>query len=86
MQLDWQLPSTTEYDYFRIERSTDGSYWSAYTEVSGEVTRKHETVLFQHLDTRPLPGTSYYRLVRIDLAGHEQHSTYVEVKVNVNSM
>ncbi len=86
VQLDWQLPTATEYDYFRIERSTDGSYWSAYTEVSGEGTLNDEAVQFRYVDTRPLSGTSFYRLVRIDLTGHEQLSTYAEAKVNVNSM
>ena len=83
--LDWQLPVGTEYDYFRVERSDDGSYWSALTEVAGG-TPGADGIHFTYFDGRPLPGTAFYRLVRVDLAGDEHPSTYTEILPNVNSM
>ncbi len=85
VQLDWQLPTATEYDYFRIERSADGSYWSALTEVAGG-TSDEGIMRFRYIDHQPLAGNSFYRLVRVDLAGGEHSSTFAEATINVNSM
>ena len=85
VRLDWQLPLTATYDYFRIERSTDGSYWTLFTEVVGG-SPDGDVLHFQHLDTRPPPSTRFYRLVLIDQVGQEQQSAMTEAPANVNSM
>ena len=78
VELYWEVASETENDYFRIERSTDGSAWTDIGEVSGNGTTKSYAA-FNFTDVRPSNDIIYYRLAQIDFDGTVNYSKTVVV-------
>lgn len=79
VNLRWDVASETENDYFRIERSSNGSQWTDIGEVAGNGTTQTYAA-FEFTDRSPLSGTSYYRLAQVDFDGTENFSTVVEAR------
>lgn len=80
VRLDW----TTEQEFnnkgFYIERSGDGRDFQELAFVAS-VGDHYELADYFHFDTRPLPGTSYYRLRQEDLDGRFTYSEVREVNL-----
>ncbi len=74
--LTWEVASETDNDYFRVERSPDGSQWSDIGEVAGNGTTQ-AYARFAYTDTTPGGGTNFYQLVQVDFDGTEHRSTVV---------
>ncbi|WP_020538743.1 M12 family metallo-peptidase [Lewinella cohaerens] len=77
-RLDWTTVQEFNNEGFYIERSGDGRdfYDLAFVASIGD---HYELQSYFHFDTRPLPGTSYYRLRQEDLDGSFTYSDVREV-------
>jgi hypothetical protein len=67
----WATASEVNSDYFRVERSADGTEFTLLEtlEAAGNSTSVRTYSL---RDTDPLPGRSYYRLVQVDRDGRTE--------------
>lgn len=68
LKLSWQTTTELNNDYFTIERSNDGTTFSAIAAVQGFGTT-NEPQEYEFTDEDPIPGLSYYRLKQTDFDG-----------------
>lgn len=80
VKLDWDVAAETENDYFRVERSVDGTAWTDIGEVSGNGTTQTYAA-FTFTDLEPVAGANYYRLAQIDFDGTENLSVIVQASL-----
>lgn len=78
VRIEWTTLQEQNNTGFYVERSTDGRTFSdlQFVASSGD---SDQTQAYFHLDTRPLPGRSYYRLRQLDVDGTASYSTIREV-------
>ncbi|ANQ51210.2 T9SS type A sorting domain-containing protein [Flammeovirga sp. MY04] len=81
VELEWITASEENNDFFLIEKSIDGRVWSQVAEVEG-AGNSNVLLKYNHTDSRPFNGTSYYRLTQIDFDG--QFEIFEPVSVTVN--
>ncbi|MFT4777681.1 MAG: hypothetical protein ACI923_000200 [Flavobacteriales bacterium] len=74
----WQVDSQVNNEYFAIERSGDGLYWSEVGKVEGAGTTS-EALSYNWVDFSPLQGQSYYRVRQYDFNGATSVSISDEV-------
>ena len=74
----WQVDSQVNNEYFAIERSGDGLYWSEIGKVEGAGTTA-ESLSYNWVDFSPLKGQSYYRVRQYDFNGATSVSISDEV-------
>jgi hypothetical protein len=75
--LDWNTQIEINFSHFTIQRSLDGTNWSAIGTVQAKGNSAVQTD-YSFSDEQPLAGTNYYRLVLVNLDGA---SAYSDVKV-----
>ena len=74
--LDWNTQMEINFSYFTIQRSADGTNWSALGTVRAKGNSAVQTD-YSFRDEQPLTGTNYYRLALVNLDGTY---TYSDVK------
>ena len=72
-------------DYFTVQRSKDGQNWEDVSEIDGHGTVNQEAN-YSIIDTRPLAGVSYYRLIQTDFDGTKTFSNIVAVEREINAI
>jgi fibronectin-binding autotransporter adhesin len=74
----WTTASEKNSAYFVVQRSADGRTFSDGQQVvaQGNSLMRHD---YAAVDTKPLPGTSYYRLRQVDLDGTVAYSPVATV-------
>ncbi|MCB0762642.1 MAG: T9SS type A sorting domain-containing protein [Flavobacteriales bacterium] len=78
VNLYWSTASETNNDFFTIERSQDGVNYEEILQMDGAGT----TSLTNHytaIDSKPLPGVSYYRLKQTDFNGEFEYTDPISV-------
>lgn len=65
VRLDWKTASETNNSHFEIERSYNGKLFESIGRVEGKGTSVTESN-YTFFDSKPLVGTSYYRLKQVD--------------------
>lgn len=78
--LEWTTDIEVNNQYFDIERSLDGSRYTAIGRVAGagnSVTPKD----YQWRDSLPVKGINFYRLKQVDLDGKYAYSKVISVKI-----
>lgn len=80
--ISWATASEQNTDHFTVERSADGGSFEAIGTLPAHGTSQ-QTITYQLVDTEPLVGTGYYRLIQADLDGAISVSQVVELK-NIN--
>lgn len=82
--LEWATAAEFNNDHFEVERSSDGASFEVIGTLrsggSGSTTRT-----YSHIDQRPLPGTSYYRVRQVDLDGGSKTSEVLSVRRDVTA-
>ena len=68
-------------DYFSLEKSRDGLFYSSIGNVPGQGT-SFVIQEYRFEDTNPFAGTSYYRLKQVDLDGSFEYSSIREFHFN----
>ena len=82
--LQWATATEENFNYFEIERATQGSSFEAIGEVKGSNSNSYTKLDYTFTDTNPEIGLNYYRLKSIDLDGTFEYSDVVLVKFASN--
>lgn len=80
----WETLSEVNNDFFNVQRSVDGVFWSSIGEIDGAGNSFTRTN-YSFVDGSPLPGISYYRLKQTDFDGHNTVSSPVSVNFKYGS-
>lgn len=78
VQLDWSTATEENVDYFGIEHSIDGIYFTEFAQQKGQENSK-VTTDYSIVHTIPVFGKNYYRLKSVDLDGSYGYSKLVMV-------
>jgi hypothetical protein len=78
VQLAWATASEYNHDYFKVERSGDGSDFISVATVKGRNGGQKQEI-YELYDHQPLPGINYYRLTAIDRFGKADVAPLVAV-------
>lgn len=81
VNLEWITASETNNDYFTIEHSVDGIYYSEIAEING-AGNSIEQKTYTYIDENPKEGTNYYRLRQTDFDGSFAYSEIKTVNIN----
>lgn len=76
--LSWETSSEQHSDKFIVERSRDLSSWEYVSEQKAAGNSSHD-IIYTSADNDPIGGTSYYRLVQVDLNGKQNIHNPVSV-------
>ena len=79
--LNWYVEGATEESIYLILRSSDGLNFTNVGDRKGVASPRDLRILNCFIDTSPVPGTSYYQLVRIN----SDLSTSLSGVVNLNN-
>jgi hypothetical protein len=71
VELNWSTASEQNSANFIIERSRDLTQWE-YVSTTNAAGNSNYNIDYSALDTDPLAGVSYYRLVQLDINGTEK--------------
>ena len=77
LQIEWTVSSEENLSRYQVERSSNGSFFTAI----GDVAARNVTVETKYgfFDSSPLPGVSFYRLKSIDIDSKYGYSSIVRV-------
>ncbi len=78
--LTWETANEQDNDFFVIQRSRDGSTFEKIGTVKGN-GKSNTSQHYSFPDTRPFPGTNYYRLQQVDFNGAIEYSSIVNVQI-----
>lgn len=85
VEISWISAVEINNDYFTVQRSKDGQNWEDVSEIDGHGTVNQEAN-YSIIDTRPLAGVSYYRLIQTDFDGTKTFSNIVAVEREINAI
>lgn len=71
VKLNWATASELNFDYFNVEKSTDGKEFNVIGKVKGAGT-SNQRIDYSFIDEKPMLGNSYYRLTEVDFDGYKQ--------------
>ena len=85
VNLAWATASEKNSDRFEIQRSATGGEYTTIGTVKGQgsTTTAHN---YSFVDSRPLAGTSYYRLRQVDSDGTTAFSPVAAVQTETSTM
>ncbi len=78
VELEWTTMSEVGFEYFEIERSTDGMHFSTIGKVNGAGTQ-HGLAKYNFTDQNPFGHASFYRLRQVDLDGKFEYSRIIKI-------
>ncbi len=76
--LTWEISTDVNSNSFEIQRSEDGLKWETIEHIS-VLENAIAATTYEHVDTEPLPGKSYYRLRLHDADGGHLYSNIKHV-------
>lgn len=83
VSLNWATGHELNNDYFTVERSQDGVFFTALANVKG-VGNASATSNYSFTDAHPLTGTATYRIKQTDLDGSFSYSQKVEISLDAS--
>ncbi len=84
VNINWSTASEINNDFFSLQRSVNGLNWEDIAKISGKGTTSNEST-YSYLDSKPLKGVNYYRLVQHDLDGKINYSGVTSVKFDIET-
>ncbi|MBC8047672.1 MAG: T9SS type A sorting domain-containing protein [Fimbriimonadaceae bacterium] len=84
VNLEWGTASGSEYDYFIIERSNDGTQFNSIITVDA-LSENNNQVNYSVNDENPISGINYYRLKQVNLTGEISYSKIISVNTFSNT-
>jgi len=78
IRVSWTTYTETNNDLFRLERSKNGVDFEQVDVIAG-AGNSNTPINYQVVDEKSFGGTSYYRLVSIDVYGNEEYSQVIAV-------
>ncbi len=85
VKLTWKTASEINNDFFEVQRSADAKTWEAIGTATG-AGNSTEVLAYDFTDTKPLVGTSYYRLRQVDFDGRFEYSKVRSVNVELHNI
>ncbi|MEO5681810.1 MAG: T9SS type A sorting domain-containing protein [Chitinophagaceae bacterium] len=82
VQLNWQTVTEINSDGFIIERSADGTAFTALDNIKAS----NNAAAYAYTDTYPATGKNYYRLKMLDKDGHFEYSKVILVNRAANTI
>ncbi|MEQ1586599.1 MAG: T9SS type A sorting domain-containing protein [Cyclobacteriaceae bacterium] len=78
IELNWASASELNFDFFDVEKSSDGTNFYSIVKVKGNgtTTDRHD---YSFNDEKPLIGKNYYRLKSVDFDGYTEYFNVVVV-------
>jgi hypothetical protein len=85
VNITWETATEINNNYFTIERSLDGETFTELTKVNSKANHGNSTspLNYQTTDSKPLNGTSYYRLKQTDY--NNNFKTFYVISVNLDA-
>lgn len=74
----WQTATEINNNFFRIEKSADGFYFSSIGIVFG-AGNSNQLIEYSFVDATPVLGINYYRLAQVDFDGTEHLSHVIAI-------
>lgn len=84
VRVSWTTYTETDNDLFRLERSKNGVDFEEVDVIAG-AGNSNSPINYQIVDAKSYGGTSYYRLVSIDVYGKEEYSQVIAVTCGMES-
>ena len=81
VRLEWATSNEENFDYFTIERSSDGTIFNDRVNIFSESPDFHSFRKYEYTDEMPFSGLSYYRLKATDLDGSIEYHGVVSVNL-----
>ncbi len=78
VSLSWATLSEKGFNYFDVERSTNGKHFESIGIISGAGNSLHKQE-YVFIDKQPLPGVNYYRLKAVDFDGYTEYFAPIAV-------
>ncbi|MTI31247.1 T9SS type A sorting domain-containing protein [Xanthovirga aplysinae] len=80
VHLNWITAMELNFDYFTLERSSDGVFYEPIGTLYSKVEGNSDTpTVYEFTDQNPLLGSSYYRLKATDIDGTVEYHDVLEV-------
>jgi len=76
--LKWTTTNEVNNQRFEVQRSTDGLYFSTFTQVDGKGTTSTESN-YSAYDAAPMAGINYYRLKQVDADNKFKYSKIINI-------
>jgi len=83
ISLSWATASELNFDYFDIEKSSDGRTFHSIAKITGHGTT-NERKDYSLMDEKPFIGKNYYRLKSVDFDGYTEYFNVVMVDFDGN--
>jgi len=81
VKLEWATSLEENFDYFTIERSSDGSTFIDYGKTLSQTVYSSLIKKYEFVDEMPFPGLSYYRLKATDFNGSNEYHGLISVNL-----
>ncbi|HEX5025463.1 MAG TPA: T9SS type A sorting domain-containing protein, partial [Agriterribacter sp.] len=81
--LQWETASEQNNSHFTVERSTDGSTFTAIARV-GAMGNSSNLNTYKYTDESPANGINYYRITQVDFDGKHSSTEIKTVKIQCN--
>ena len=79
-ELTWTTSSEINNDYFILEKSVDGFYFSNVATITG-AGNSNVMLTYSHIDYELNNQTAYYRLKQVDFNGDYEYSTMITISL-----
>lgn len=85
VQLNWATSSEEDFDYFTIERSSDGENFNKLVNLYSKSEFSNKKKEYQFFDEMPMSGYSFYRLKATDFDGYSEYHGIASIRMeNIN--
>ena len=81
IKLEWATSFEEDFDYFTLERSSDGRIFNDHVKIYSNTTLSSFTKKYEYIDEMPFPGLSYYRLKATDFNGSFEYHGVVSANL-----
>jgi len=83
--IEWNTVSETNNKYFIVEKSTDGTHFSAIDTIMGKGNTSIKQC-YNTTDVQPIMGKNYYRLVQVNVDGSKSYSAIITAVIQSNQL
>ncbi len=81
IKLEWATSFEENFDYFTLERSSDGRIFNDHVKIYGSTNSSSITKKYEYIDEMPFRGLSYYRLKATDFNGSFEYHGVVSANL-----
>lgn len=84
VELTWATSKEQDFDYFEIERSTNGIDFASIGTQAGAGYNTESLQQYSFTDVNPISGSNYYRLKAVDLDGSFEYFNIVFAQIKAD--